>query len=101
VFHECQMARSARMNSRMRGAGCDHGIENRRSMCGLIWLPRPRVNRPLVAKCRSLAVAASVIGVRANATAIEVPSSRVVVTPAAAARGRKGSWPVSAVAAPS
>ena len=26
----------------MRAAGCDHGIENRFSMCALIWLPRPR-----------------------------------------------------------
>ena len=34
------------MNSRIRGAGWLHGIEKRRSMCGLIWLPRPSVNRP-------------------------------------------------------
>ena len=36
------MARMAEMNSRIRGAGCDHGIENRFSMCGLICDPRPR-----------------------------------------------------------
>ena len=30
----------------MRAAGADHGIENRRSMCGLIWLPSPRWKRP-------------------------------------------------------
>ena len=36
------MARMARMSSRMRGAGCDQGMEKRLVMCGLIWLPRPK-----------------------------------------------------------
>ena len=40
----------------MRAAGCDHGIENRRSMCGLIWLPMPSAKRPFDASCRSLAI---------------------------------------------
>jgi probable phosphoglycerate mutase len=40
------MARMARTISRMRGAGWDHSIETRLVMCGLIWLPRPRMNRP-------------------------------------------------------
>ena len=53
------------MNSRIRAAGCDHGIEKRRSMCGLIWLPSPSVKRPFDASCRSLAIDAIVIGVRA------------------------------------
>ena len=74
-FHAAQIARSARMNSRMRAAGCDHGIEKRCSMCGLIWLPRPRVKRPFDASCRSLAIDAIVIGVRANAMATPVDSS--------------------------
>ena len=39
----------------MRGAGCDHGIENRFSMCGLIWQPRPRMNRPFEYGWRSFA----------------------------------------------
>ena len=37
------MARIASTSSRMRAAGADHGIEKRRSMCGLIWLPEPEV----------------------------------------------------------
>ena len=31
-------------------------------MCGLIWLPRPRTNRPFEYACRSQAVFAKVIG---------------------------------------
>ena len=46
VFQQSQMARMARIISRMRGAGCDHGMENRRVMWGLIWLPSPRMKRP-------------------------------------------------------
>ena len=41
-----QIARMARISSRMRAAGWLHGIENRLVMCGLIWLPSPRMNRP-------------------------------------------------------
>ena len=48
----------------MRAAGCDHGIENRRSMCGLICEPSPRKKRPFECRCRSLAVYAVSIGVR-------------------------------------
>ena len=95
------MARIAEMNSRMRGAGCDHGIEKRFSMCGLIWLPRPRMNRPFENGCRSFAVWASVIGLRAKATAIDVPSSRRSVCSAPSRQARNGSWLVSAVQAPS
>ena len=40
------MARSALTYSRMRAAGRLHGMSKRRSMCGLIWLPRPSENRP-------------------------------------------------------
>ena len=69
----------------MRAAGCDHGIENRRVMCGLIWLPRPRTKRPPEAACRSHAVWASVIGLRANATAIDGPQ----VDPLGALRGQQ------------
>ena len=36
-------------------------------MCGLICVPSPRLNRPCDASCRSYAVCASVIGLRANA----------------------------------
>ena len=85
----------------MRAAGCDHGIEKRRSMCGLIWLPRPSVKRPFDASCRSLAIDAIVIGVRANAIATPVDSSRCSVARAASSSGKNGSWLVSAVAAPS
>ena len=40
------MARMAMIISRIRGAGWLHSIEKRLVMCGLIWLPRPRMNRP-------------------------------------------------------
>ena len=65
----------------MRAAGCDHGIEKRRSMCGLIWLPSPSVKRPFDASCRSLAIDAIVIGVRANAIATPVDSSSALGRP--------------------
>ena len=85
----------------MRAAGCDHGIEKRRSMCGLIWLPSPRVNRPLDATCRSLATTARVMGVRANAMATPVDTSSRSVACAASSSGKNGSWLVSAVTPPS
>ena len=85
------MARMARMYSRMRAAGWDQGIENRRSMCGLIWLPSPRMNRPFEASWRSFAWLATVIGLRAKATAMLVPSSTRVVAIAPSSRGKKGS----------
>ena len=43
---------------------------------------------------------ASVIGLRANATAIDVPSSSVWVCSAASSSGKNGSWLVSAVQMP-
>jgi hypothetical protein len=95
------MARMAETNSRILAAGFDHGIENRFSMWGLIWLPRPRMNRPSENDCRSLAVWASVIGLRANATAMAVPTSIRSVCSAASRQARNGSWLVSAVQAPS
>jgi hypothetical protein len=36
----------AEISSFMRAAGWDHGMENRLVMWGLIWDPRPRMNRP-------------------------------------------------------
>ena len=99
----CQVSQIARMAStisRMRGAGWLHSIEKRFVMCGLIWLPRPRMNRPCEYICRSHAVLASVIGLRAKATAIDVPSSSSDVSAAAVTSGRNGSWLVSAVQPP-
>ena len=95
------MARMARISSRIRGAGCDHGIENRFSMWGLICDPRPSMNRPLDRVWRSLATMARVIGLRAKATAMPVPSLIRSVCSAASASGRKGSWVVSADQIPS
>ena len=43
---------------------------------------------------------ASSIGLRAKATAMEVPSSMVWVCSAASSSGKNGSWLVSAVHAP-
>ena len=95
------MARTARISSRIRGAGWDHGIENRFSMCGLIWDPSPRRKRPFDWVWRSLAVMARVIGLRAKATAMAVPTWSRSVCSAARTSGRKGSWPVSADQTPS
>ena len=75
----------------MRGAGWDHGIEKRFSMWGLICEPSPSMKRPLEMVCRSLATVASVIGLRAKATAMPVPSWSRSVCSAARARGRNGS----------
>ena len=100
VCHVSQIARMARIISRIRGAGWLQSIEKRFVMCGLIWLPRPRMNRPCDAAWRSHAVLASVIGLRAKATAIDVPTSSVVVCSIAGTSGRNGSWLVSAVQPP-
>ena len=85
----------------MRAAGADHGIEKRRSMCGLIWLPSPRWNRPPDSACRSHACAASVIGLRAKAMATAVVSSSRSVASAASTSGRNGSCGPSNVYVPS
>ena len=74
----------------MRGAGWLHSMVNRLVMCGLIWLPSPRMKRPLEKACRSQPMLASVIGLRANATAIDVPSSSVRCARRRAAAGRTG-----------
>ena len=84
----------------MRAAGWLHGIEKRFVMCGLIWLPRPSMKRPFEYAWRSHAVLANVIGLRAKATAIAVPSSIDSVRSAASRIGRKGSWLVSEDNAP-
>ena len=84
----------------MRAAGCDHGIEKRLVMWGLIWLPRPRMKRPPEYAWRSQPMLASVIGLRAKATAMRVPSSTVSVCSAASSSGKNGSWLVSAVQMP-
>ena len=75
----------------MRSTGLPHGIEYRFSMCGLIWLPRPRMNRPSETWARFHAEYATVIGVRAKATAIAVPMSIDVVRSMALYAWRKGS----------
>ena len=100
-FQLSQMARMARIISRMRAAGFDHGIEKRFSMWGLIWLPRPRMNRPSVAACRSHAMLARFIGLRAKATAMPVPSSTRFVCCEARSKGKNGSCDVSADHKPS
>ena len=70
-------------------------------MCGLICEPSPSVNRPPESAWTSLACSATVIGLRANATAIEVPTPIVSVRSAAIAQARKGSIWVSNAAQPS
>jgi len=73
---------------------------NRFVMCGLIWLPSPKMNRPCENDCKSQPIFANVIGLRANATAMEVPISRCDVCSAARSSGKNGSCEVSAVQPP-
>ena len=79
MFQPSQMALMARMNSRMRAAGRDQGMLKRLVMWGLICEPRPRRKRPPDASCKSLAVVATVMGLRAKATVMPVPSSTLSV----------------------
>ena len=64
-------------------------------MWGLICEPRPSVKRPSESAWTSFACSATVIGLRAKATAIEVPIPIVSVRSAAIAQARKGSIWVS------
>lgn len=95
------MARNAITNSRMRGAGCDHGIEKRRSMCGFTCEPRPRTNRPVEYSARFYPAFAMVIGERAKAIAMDVPIVSRLVTSAAWSNCRNGSCRVSPTHRPS
>ena len=70
-------------------------------MCGLIWEPNPSRSRPFESSCTSFAMVAVIMGLRANATTMPVPSSSVEVAVAAPATIRSGSCPVSADQAPS
>ena len=73
---------------------------NRLVMCGLIWLPSPKTNRPWENDCKSQPIFANVIGFRANATAMDVPISSCEVCSAARSSGKNGSCAVSAVHPP-
>ena len=84
-----QMARMPSTISRMRSPGGYHGIEKRCSTCGFIWEPRPSTNRPPVRVWRSPPALARVIGVRAKAMAIAVPSWRSWVCSAATAKRKE------------
>ena len=74
---------------------------NRRWTWALIWEPRPRTKRPELNDCRSFATMATVIGLRANATATAVPSVNVRDRSAASSSGRNGSRLTSVVQTPS
>jgi len=50
-------------------------------MWALIWVPRPRMKRPFEKACRSLPIWATVIGLRAKATAIDVIRPVLLVGP--------------------
>ena len=101
MYQVSQIARIARISSRMRAAGALHGMLKRLVMCGRICEPSPRMKRPRETALRSWAVCASVIGLRANATAIEVISSSRELSTAASTSGRNGSLAISAVTTPS
>jgi hypothetical protein len=94
--HVSQIARIASTTSRIFGAGDSNFTEKRRSLCPLTCEPRPRMKRPPEALARSQAMCARIIGLRGNATAIDVPSLIRDVTVAATASGRNGSCCVSA-----
>ena len=64
-------------------------------MCALICEPSPSTSRPPDSRCRSYAEYAIAIGVRAKATATEVPSSIRSVAVAASARATNGSCAAS------
>ena len=53
-------------------------MPKRRSMCGLICVPNPRMKRPLLNACKSHAMYARFIGLRANAIAIADRDTRNV-----------------------
>ncbi len=97
---QSQMARVAEMNSFIRAAGRDHSMEKRRVMCGLICDPSPRMKRPSENAWRSHPMLATSIGLRANATAMPVPSSIEEVLSAARMSGKNGSCEISALQAP-
>ncbi len=86
------MALMASTISPIRRAGRDHCSLKRRSMWGRICEPSPNPKRPSVNSCRSLAVSASTMGLRAKPMATAVLSRSVEVAAAADASGRKGSW---------
>ena len=89
------MARRAITYSRIRGAGGVQSMLKRRTMCPFTWLPRPRTNRPPDCACRSQAMYAMSMGLRAKARAMEVRRSMREVCSAANTRGKKGLWSVS------
>ena len=88
------MACSAWTNSRIAAAGRSGQVwENRLVMCGLIWDPRPSRNGRSPSACWMLCADwATVIGLRAKATVIAVPSWIRSVATAATAQGRNGSY---------
>ena len=83
----------------MRAAGCDHGIENRCSMCGLIWLPRPSDEAALRRELQVVgdrSPASSGCGrTRPRSPVRRARAARCAC--AASSSGKNGSWLVSAV----
>ncbi len=94
--HVAQAARAAAIHSARRGAGALQGIPNRRSTCARTCVPRPSRNRPSESAARSKAVWASATGLRANATAMPVPTRRRAVAESASPAPTNGSCSVSA-----
>ena len=74
------------------------GTENRRSLCPLTCVPRPRVNLPPVFAWIFHADVATIIGLRGKATAIAVRSAMRWVARPAIAMVMKGSFSISGVA---
>ena len=93
---QSQIVRSASTISRILGAGDSNFTEKRRSLWPFTCEPSPRMKRPPEALARSQQMWARTIGLRGNATAMEVPSLMRAVTVAATASGKNGSCCVSA-----
>ena len=82
-------------------ARVDAGMPKRFSMWLWIWVPSPRMKRPREKLCRSQPREATVMGLRAKATAMLVPRAIESVCSAAKSSGRNGSWLISPVQQPS
>ena len=87
--------------SRIRAAGRDQVAPYRFSTWGLIWLPSPSRNRPLLSSCRSYAACARCIGLRGVAIATLVIRSTSTPAVAAATSGKNTSCGPSKVNSPS
>ena len=72
VLQEIRACTQAFPECFIRVAGFDQGMSKRFSMCGLICVPSPSMNRPFEIACKSQPMFARIIGLRANPIATAV-----------------------------